>query len=284
MVPRSLWTLDTLKVLSLRNTGLEELPAAVSNLTNLQELNVGNNRLHWLPFELLQLLGPGKPLTRLFITPNPFIETLTMPHVCPEEPTPETKKSDLNDGSTKSPPALLLDALERKKTCFANSRPDSSDSQVFADGYHKFHVASTKADKIPLRGQDWIHDYSHNRVFVSVKGQGDSLSVSKAIQPPSLLYMSVQRALETTDVVDILGLLPEDCPPPIPQAIADGKQAWNEGGRSCTVCGRSYATVRAQWVEFWQIEPSGSNPVSCSDLAWPFLRRVCSDSCIPESS
>lgn len=55
---------------------LTEIPSCVSNLHNLQHLNVAANRLRWLPWELLSMLkvrgGQGK-LEELILTPNPFV-------------------------------------------------------------------------------------------------------------------------------------------------------------------------------------------------------------------
>ena len=49
---------------------LSEIPPQVSQLQNLRELNVANNRLRYLPSEIMDM----RKLTMLMVDPNPFIE------------------------------------------------------------------------------------------------------------------------------------------------------------------------------------------------------------------
>ena len=85
-IPRELFSLRGLTVLSLRkpcvpvqdldrilNTSagsnkLDYLPPCIGNLTSLKELNVANNKLRYLPSEIV-----GLNLTSLLVHPNPFI-------------------------------------------------------------------------------------------------------------------------------------------------------------------------------------------------------------------
>lgn len=53
----SLFDVTTITSLVLTDNPIEELPAQISQLLNLKELNVSNTKLRWLPFELLRFFG-----------------------------------------------------------------------------------------------------------------------------------------------------------------------------------------------------------------------------------
>jgi hypothetical protein len=51
----SLFNVQNLTTLVLVDNDIEELPACISQLHNLQELNISRNNIRWLPFEFLEL-------------------------------------------------------------------------------------------------------------------------------------------------------------------------------------------------------------------------------------
>lgn len=69
-LPRELFFVTNLTVLSLRNNELEAIPPAICLLENLTELSLGGNRLTTLPGEIFLL----KKLKNLLVTPNPFMK------------------------------------------------------------------------------------------------------------------------------------------------------------------------------------------------------------------
>lgn len=72
-LPRQLFDLRHLTVLTLRNNFLREIPPAISQLTNLVELNLSSNELTYLPVELLELIcAHDSKMRRLNLHPNPF--------------------------------------------------------------------------------------------------------------------------------------------------------------------------------------------------------------------
>ena len=71
-LPRALFEVENIRVLSIRGNNLEELPGAIERLVNLEELNLGFNEVRYLPRELVELLRLGK-LKRLRLHPNPFV-------------------------------------------------------------------------------------------------------------------------------------------------------------------------------------------------------------------
>ncbi|KAF8579907.1 hypothetical protein K439DRAFT_1637480 [Ramaria rubella] len=66
-LPREIFALDRLVVLSLRHNKLVSLPPAIGQLSGLRELNIAGNRLTHLPSEIQKL-----QLTSLQLYPNPF--------------------------------------------------------------------------------------------------------------------------------------------------------------------------------------------------------------------
>ncbi|KIJ55490.1 hypothetical protein M422DRAFT_240110 [Sphaerobolus stellatus SS14] len=67
-LPRELFALNSLVVLTLRKNKLTSLPPAIGQLRSLRELNIGNNRIQYLPSEIQSLA-----LNTLYLHPNPFI-------------------------------------------------------------------------------------------------------------------------------------------------------------------------------------------------------------------
>lgn len=71
-MPAILFDFDNLRVLSVRHNDLTEIPPAIGRLRNLESLNVANNKLQYLPYEVLELIRFGK-LSYLLAEPNPWI-------------------------------------------------------------------------------------------------------------------------------------------------------------------------------------------------------------------
>ncbi|KAJ4472221.1 hypothetical protein J3R30DRAFT_3523946 [Lentinula aciculospora] len=67
-LPFRLFHLSRLTVLSLRANNLTVLPPEICLLTSLKELNVANNKLNYVPAEMMQM-----KLSRLSVQPNPFL-------------------------------------------------------------------------------------------------------------------------------------------------------------------------------------------------------------------
>jgi Leucine Rich repeats (2 copies) len=63
-----------LTVLSLRGNQLRELPPSVGKLSNLKELNLSQNGLRYLPYEILELFSDTSRLNSLHLHPNLFHE------------------------------------------------------------------------------------------------------------------------------------------------------------------------------------------------------------------
>ncbi|KNZ74653.1 Protein lap1 [Termitomyces sp. J132] len=70
VIPLSLFrsgNLENLTILSLRNNKLTHIPPEIVQLRGLEELSIGQNRIRYLPAEMLQM-----NLKSLYVIPNPF--------------------------------------------------------------------------------------------------------------------------------------------------------------------------------------------------------------------
>ena len=73
----SIFNIQTLTSLILRNNHIRELPPQIGQLQNLKTLDVSLNQLTFLPFEMLHLFRPCGSLVRLITMGNPLLEPMS---------------------------------------------------------------------------------------------------------------------------------------------------------------------------------------------------------------
>jgi hypothetical protein len=308
-LPSTFWSLDSLTVLSLRNNGITELPGSIYRLVNLTELNVAYNALRWLPWELLSLLGPEKPLTKLHVLPNPFVQPVDQPESFRES-------QSLSNGT---PPSILpryFKLAMTKETWNLNidryiKEPASEDmpltsattwtdklmlelqklilklgpkvvdessllnfhllkSPLFAQ--HPVYLASSEVSRFSIDGspEPGSASFRHQRGVVAAAPLHSSSSKESTVK--SLFEQSVFVASQHD--VDY-----RDLPQAIRSAMSIAQDSWDEGGRICSVCKKQYVIPRTEWLDYYYIAQS-SLIISESDVAWPFLRRGCTFGCV----
>ncbi|KAK6429024.1 hypothetical protein LTR95_014832, partial [Oleoguttula sp. CCFEE 5521] len=71
-LPRELFKLEYITVLSLRNNELSELAPSIAQLRRLREFNVSSNRLRYLPWEAMPFVRARDNVCRVIVQPNPF--------------------------------------------------------------------------------------------------------------------------------------------------------------------------------------------------------------------
>jgi Leucine rich repeat len=304
-LPPSIWSVQSLTVLSLRNNQLESIPGSISKLVNLRELNLANNQLRWLPWELLSLLGPGKSLKKLFLSNNYFYKgTKRLDDGTDKSPWrfPDSKDSlQSNIADLESSGKEKTDVMWQLKLCksILKTVGASKDISTASDplwaslAYHTVHIASTDVSvfrmdgSIDLRGRARSIPPSIASKSVTVlKTHTDSVSrpLSKhASGAPSLLELAIASCARHPEVKvdEMVSYLPSDTPEPLIRALRVAEDARLEGGRICSVCGRNYIIPRTEWIEFWHWVPEKAMAMDEDEMFWPFLRRGCSTLCVP---
>lgn len=124
-------------------------------------------------------------------------------------------------------------------------------------------------------------------------------AISKEAQvsgPRSLLEIATQECARSPFSGELRSLLPGDGPESVARLVDLATDVQAEGGRTCSVCRRSYIIPRTEWVEWWQLNwccDSFQLPAAHEDDMprtlpkdnyVPILRRGCSWACRPEDT
>lgn len=308
-LPGAIWNLENLGVLSLRINKLTEISPGIANLKNLKELNLAGNRLRWLPWELLQLVPPKGNLTRLSVTPNPFIKGLSAyrtTQLC-DDPVKMQRsiddlkaelEGDVEDADTKEQLVWLLklhESLLQKMQEHA-STPDLSEDVSAPQSPFKppswkqepIFIASTSVTRMDFDGslergspqQPSSTSYEVTTFPVPSVGHApvDDLPASST-RVPSLFELSLRSAGRAVSHPELLrDLLPLDTPPRVLRGLDETAKVHQNGCQKCSVCKREYILPRAEWIEYWHYVPD-SLVISAEDAFLPFLRRACSLGC-----
>ena len=247
-LPGQIYRLESLNVLSLRHNQLTELLPSIANLHNLSELNISNNLLRWLPWEIVHLLDAklktisfhGNP----FLCPTPRLGmSLLLRDNVPGPDYPEKQ------GRQHSPEASTEIAyLNINGTpCRASIPAPSGSINHFSP---PIRMTSNIPERCSLEGKPWQGKPNH--VF-------------------SLLELALQKCSASQILGSMPEMLPADCPPSLVQLLHEAWKAREAGGKACSVCGRKYITPRTEWVEWWAGLGHGQ--------LVPLIRRGCSWQC-----
>lgn len=307
----SLFHLQHLTTLVLRDNQIEELPPQISQLHNLQELDLSLNKLQHLPFEVLQMLEPHGKLEHLQTLGNPILERVSQTRYrkLDERMTFISSTEDMYPRlqTCQDREALVwhirfiesmnhfLNAVESKYT----SGNNTADERVFphhpTQGVHNGDSASaryigrTLVSYFDQKGQlmkgspaPATKDTQDYAVIVDTNEGAFGVPSTPIFTPPassripSLLTMSVMTALENITVNETRERIGE--PVPFDAAAILEQAAHNDADagfgyfHQCHVCKKNYIISRAAWVEFWS---------TSFTVFYPFQVRVCSWGCVP---
>ncbi|KAF3765148.1 hypothetical protein M406DRAFT_218891, partial [Cryphonectria parasitica EP155] len=239
-LPRAVFDLDRMTVLSLRGNQLTEIPPCILRLKNLKELNVSQNRLRHLPFELLELIYDTRSqLDCLSVFPNPFYQ----PHTTDQKPAWE---------SGAHPPHM------HDRGNWWLFKPDH------ASGYYARQWARTPVQCTDTQGRvysDFRIDEGATHLATEPLGSAPS-SPRKHPNPGSglnhtrvfsLMELALQTCVRNTPPSGWGEYLDQKRFPRLVNVLEDTTSKYKTGERPCTVCGRSVLRPAAQWMEWWEI-------------------------------
>ncbi|KAL4980444.1 hypothetical protein BDW66DRAFT_55250 [Aspergillus desertorum] len=261
-LPSELFELGNMRVLSLRNNKLAEIPPAIRRLTKLQELNVAVNRLSLLPWELLWLIKKGD-LKHLTVRPNPLTEI--------NDPATQIAQWHLTRGSGQE--------LEHEAGS-GDLRAVEYEGPAPEEAWAPIHVATGPVQRFNMDGFP-IPDTSATTSSTLSKSQ--SISRVPSLREVALLSFSKSTYLDTFPD-DELALFPHLAL----RLFLHARDVRSAGGRSCSVCHRSFVIARTEWIEWWDCstyENGLKRPRASGEKLrpLPFRRLGCSLGCLPAS-
>ncbi|KAK8203054.1 hypothetical protein IWZ01DRAFT_486924 [Phyllosticta capitalensis] len=300
-IPMSVWNLNDLTVLSLRNNKLTEIPPAIGKLNNLEELNLAGNKLRWLPWELLRLVAPHGKLTSLTVSPNRFlqgaklqgslefsddieemVDELSSRRAALDDPE-QAAMREQNEWSI----ALFETTINRMESC-TPMRPSSNEPRPWKQ--EPVFITSSHVARMSFDGS-WdrtsIPPPSHcslQTTHLQTPGAGHSPAKDLAKIPnktrvPSLFEIALRTANAKKFTAQmLLDCLGDERPPRVVDALTEMKRVVDSGGQCCSVCSKPYILPMAEWVEFWHYAPD-TLVCKADDSFLPFLRRACSLGC-----
>lgn len=269
-VQKELFDVPHIHMLSLRANDIKQLPSSISQLQQLVELNIANNFLQFLPFEILELVREGTQLRRLNLHPNPFYEP-DLPICAGNKQADAPRWIGSRAAAAASP--LLLEAPVCWKKVHRFSSPIT---------YFNITGNIAKGPKLPA------DDGRFAKIPVAVPGQiqcppGTTLSAA-----PSLLEVGLRACYQSTQLPYLAEYLNEETPAYFPDLLRRAQTVKQDGGQKCTICGREFLITRTEWIEWWEISPEtdlgkiGKTTISGRDeieALVPLIRRGCSWKC-----
>ncbi|KAJ5888446.1 hypothetical protein N7495_008487 [Penicillium taxi] len=253
-----LFELGDLKVLSVRNNKLNEIPANIRKLTGLEVLNIAVNDLSFLPYELLGLLHAELKHFTAYPNPFPSIEEAQIAQWHRNPTKKEGEETPLHD--------LLYF--------------DEYDGEPPVDAGAAIHVATGPTVKLDVEGRKMEDNL---RSPSTIMASNDYLS-----NAPSLRELSLRAVCKLPDIEHVTDEELAVFPKPVATLLRQAKKVRAAGGQHCSVCQQEYVIPRAEWLEWWDCAPheNGMRPrVSGEKLRpLPFRRFCCSWACAPGSS
>ncbi|KAL3419919.1 Leucine-rich repeat-containing protein 57 [Phlyctema vagabunda] len=309
-LPATLFSLDRLTFLTLRDNRLEELPPGIGRLKNLEVLNVSQNALSHLPYEILELVAKDGTLKSLQLHPNPFYESRN-----PVEEEAETEEETISPifGTIRKQPQTgrsnLFDAESNPSTNYEYS----SNWQIAYNcrSEVRFRDISGSLLKGPIFPKDSAHEKSRLQLLGALDSAGsnsihvagvDDIPVAPASRgtgpshAPSLLEVALNSCSKTPQLPYLSELLPEDSPKHLEDLLLQASAKKESGGSQCTICQRSFIIPRTEWIEWWEITSvadtrapaSAASPLRQKEnerdrveSMVPLMRRGCSWLCVP---
>lgn len=299
-LPKEIFSLDHLTVLSLRANRLAEIPPVILKLSNLQELNVSQNVLKHLPMELLELVyAPDSKLRHLQLFPNPFLEPAVLrpgpgPLESPQEPADffQQPPGYGNRWLGKHSRLMFMQGKYWTRTPVQFSDTWGSIQSGFRLDQDQYLPTENVSDEPEFPGAQRLLNKSPReptRVPSLPELVLRSCLQNADLKPEFWRNSYMAESQKGTDFSRIL------------EPLEDMQRQREGGSLRCTVCERSVVRPMAQWIEWWELwtslplprgptkppesqqyldtlaRPTTMNP---AEKLVPFLRQTCSWGCV----
>lgn len=260
-LPRELFELRTLKVLSLRNNKLSRIPPAIRNLTDLQELNISVNRLQYLPWELLWLIRKGD-LRHLVVRPNPLAQI---------EDTPVAIWHYEGNGGE----GISLNENINDLKLFNYEGPPPEEA------WAPIHIATGPVQRFSMEGFPIPSAGTRHSNTNNMSAANQTQSRVPSLREVALLTLSRSPYFDQIPDSEIAIY-----PALMARLLWKAREVRNAAGQSCSVCHRSFVVPRAEWIEWWDCstyENGLKRPRYSGESLrpLPFQRFGCSWACVP---
>lgn len=251
-LPGVLYSTGNLSVLSVRDNQLISLLPSISHLRNLVELNLSNNCLQWLPYELKKLaINPNQ----LKIAGNPLL-LANVDHPGGQPPNHAIKVENIK--------ANFQDGMWLRRIT-AVTPLDKFGSARGATGRTSMFHASIRSSP-PMVDPEWLKAY--------VPCEEPLPILEHATQVPSLIETVLRTASRHPVIYTLVADLPEDLPPMLGMFLRHALRLKEAERQKCSVCAKVYCVPCTEWIEWW------SFGIDADNKAWiPFIRFGCSPSC-----
>ena len=298
-LPAELFNLGSLTVLSLRANRIYELPPGIGKLRNLMELNISQNGLQYLPFEILDLFSEEHRLQTFTIHPNLFYEALF----------PEKEQEQSGEGGVPYKIGLGNRARPRRGAVCRISADERR--RPFHPQWKVAYKARTEVRFLNINGSHLKGPTFSNQTlfgprkfgFLPIAELGDKPTPpltrgSHSSRTPSLLEVALKACSRTSQLPYLQSMLPEPYPEYFPKLLSTVTAKKESGNTTCTMCKRDFIIPRTEWIEWWEISKcvdtkamaSAASPLrqmenerDVVERMVPLMRRGCSWLCVPET-
>ncbi|KAI9640403.1 hypothetical protein NHQ30_011148 [Ciborinia camelliae] len=291
-LPAELFNLNRLIFLSLRNNKLREIPPGIGKLKNLEDLNVSQNNLGYLPYEILDMLVGGT-LYDFQLHPNPFYMPMARSDSTEKVAThleielqrkwPFIRDPPLRSAENSSRFVRQTINIPRPRFPENDSPPPSTQGAYPPHGMFRETAFTPAVPSEPISGEKCTLSYQFRTEvrFLNLYGQcvkgplfpsdphwqmsGRHIQLPVARlddipEPPvvqsrvqSLMEKALQSCSSHPELLQFENLLRHP-PPQIPSLLRRAENISYSGPTPCTVCNRSFVIPRTEWIEWWEIE------------------------------
>jgi hypothetical protein len=300
-LPEALFNIPQLTVLSVRANNIRELNPAIGRLRSLAELNISQNKLQYLPFEILDLFEVGTHLETFTFSANRFLEIQRPPS---EDEKDVPQHSPFKPGSGLYPQKRLFSVA-------TSSTPLNLRRKTWNPLWNIVYKARTKVRFLDMDGsliegpnisnqtlfgpktfRNGVPVADVNDVPTPPRARGNPVS-----RVPSLLEVALQSCSRHASLSAFSSYLEEPYPESFPVLLANAAAKKEAGGTKCTICNRNFIIPRTEWIEWWEINKASEKSAMASaasplghiennremmERIVPFIRRGCSWRCVAE--